>query len=114
MQLANEIKNAIDSEGDALVTVSESFDKVSDKIQIAFDTIHNISTESDVLNRDKGKVLDEMSSLSSISEENTASCQETTASIEELRKNIEIINTQATDTDNISEELKDSVAYFKL
>ena len=114
VQLANEIKNAIDSEGDALVTVSDSFDKVSDKIQITVDTIHNISTESDVLNQDKGKVLDEMSSLSSISKANTASCQETTASIEELRKNIEMINIQATDTDNIAEELKESVAYFKL
>ncbi|MBD5540096.1 MAG: hypothetical protein HDR00_02725 [Lachnospiraceae bacterium] len=114
VQLANQIKNAIDSEGDALISVSDSFDKVSDKIQITVDTIHNISTESDVLNHDKEKVLDEISSLSSISEENTASCQETTASIEELRKNIEMINVQAIDTDNISEELKESVAYFKL
>ena len=114
VQLANEIKNAIDSEGDALISVSDSFDKVSDKIKITVDTIHNISTESDVLNQDKGKVLDEISSLSSISEANTASCQETTASIEELRKNIEMINVQATDTNNISEELKESVAYFKL
>ncbi|MBD5532483.1 MAG: hypothetical protein HDQ98_09835 [Lachnospiraceae bacterium] len=114
VQLANQIKNAIDSEGDALVTVSDSFDKVSDKIQITVDTIHNISTESDVLNQDKGKVLDEISSLSSVSEANTASCQETTASIEELRKTIEMITIQATDTNNISEELKESVAYFKL
>ena len=114
VQLANEIKNAIDSEGDALASVSDSFDKVSDKIQITVDTIHSISTESDVLNRDKEKVLDEISSLSSISEANTASCQETTASIEELRQNIEMINTQATDTNNISEDLKESVAYFKL
>ena len=114
VQLANQIKNAIDSEGDALISVSDSFDKVSDKIQITVDTIHNISAESEVLNQDKGKVLEEISSLSSISEENTASCQETTASIEELRKNIEMINVQAIDTDNISEELKESVAYFKL
>ena len=114
VHLANQIKNAIDSEGDALASVSDSFDRVSDKIQITVDTIHSISTESDVLNHDKGTVLDEISSLSSISEANTASCQETTASIEELRKNIEMINTQATDTHNISEELKESVAYFKL
>ena len=114
VQLANEIKDAIDSEGDALFTVSDSFDKVSEKIQITVDTIHNISTEIDALNQDKEKVLDEIGGLSSISEENTASCQETTASIEELRKNIEMINIQATDTDNISEELKESVAYFKL
>ena len=94
--------------------MSDSFDKVSDKIQITVDTIHSISAESDVLNQDKEKVLDEINNLSAISEENTASCQETTASIEELRQNIEMINAQATDTDNISEELKESVAYFKL
>ena len=114
VQLANQIKDAIDSEGDALVTVSDSFDKVSDKIQIMVDTIHNISTEIGTLDKDKEKVLDEINSLSFISEENTASCQETTASIEELRENIEVISVQATDTDNISEELKESVSYFKL
>ncbi len=114
VQLANQIKDATDSEGNALVTVSDSFDKVSDKIQFTVDTIHSISREIDALNHDKEKVLDEISSLSSISQENTASCEETTASIEELRENIEMINIQATDTDNISEELKESVAYFKL
>ena len=114
VQLANQIKDAIDSEGNALVTVSDSFDKVSDRIQSTVNTIHNISTEIGALNQDKEKVLDEISSLSSISEENTASCQETTASIEQLRENIEKISIQATDTDNISEELKESVAYFKL
>lgn len=70
VQLANEIKDAIDSEGDALASVSDSFDRVSDKIRITADTILNISAESDVLNQDKGKVLDEISSLSSISEAN--------------------------------------------
>lgn len=50
--------------------MSDSFDRVSDKIRITADTILNISAESDVLNQDKGKVLDEISSLSSISEAN--------------------------------------------
>lgn len=114
VQLANQIKEAVDSEGNALATVSDSFDKVNDKIHITVDTIHNISKEIDALNQDKEKVLEEVSSLSAVSEENTASCQETTESIKELRENIEMINCQTTDTNNISEELKGSVSYFKL
>ena len=78
------------------------------------DTIHSISKEIDALNQDKEKVLEEVHSLSAVSQENTASCQETTDSIKELRENIEMINCQTTDTNNISEELKESVAYFKL
>ena len=114
VQLANQIKEAVDSEGNALATVSDSFDKVNDKIYVTVDTIHNISREIDTLNQDKEKVLEEVQSLSAVSEENTASCQETTDSIKELRENIEMINCQTTDTNNISEELKESVSYFKL
>lgn len=114
VQLANQIKEAIDSEGNALATVSDSFDKVNDKIYITVDTIHDISKEIDALNHDKEKVLEAVHSLSAVSEENNASCQETTDSIKELRENIEMINCQTTDTNNISEELKESVAYFKL
>ena len=114
VQLANQIKKVVDSEGNALATVSDSFDKVNDKIYITVDTIHNISKEIDALNQDKEKVLEEVHSLSAVSEENAASCQETTDSIKELRENMEMINSQTTDTNSISEELKESVAYFKL
>ncbi len=114
VQLANQIREAVDSEGNALATVSDSFDKVNDKIYVTVDTIHNISREIDALNKDKEKVLEEVQSLSAVSEENTASCQETTESIKELRENIEMINCQTTDTNHVAEELKESVAYFKL
>ncbi|MDE6319426.1 MAG: hypothetical protein K2M22_06940 [Lachnospiraceae bacterium] len=114
VQLANQIKEAVDSEGNALATVSDSFDRVNDKIHITVETIHDISKEIDALNHDKEKVLEEVRSLSAVSETNTASCQETTASIEELRENIEMISSQTTDTNNVSEELKESVSYFKL
>ena len=114
VQLANQIKEAVDSEGNALATVSDSFDKVNDKIYITVDTIHNISKEIDALNQDKEKVLEEVRSLSAVSEENTASCQETTDTIKELRENIEMISRQTTDTNSISEELKEAVAYFEL
>lgn len=112
--LANQIKEAVNTEGDALSTVSESFDSVSDKIQNTVKTIHNISKEIEALNQDKEKVLDEINGLSAISEENTASCQETTTSIENLRESIEMIESQTTDTNSISEELKESVSYFEL
>lgn len=114
VQLANHIKEAVDSEGNALATVSDSFDKVNDKIHITVDNIHDISKEIDALNQDKEKVLEEVRSLSAVSEENTASCEETTNSIKELRENIEMISCQTTDTNNISEELKEAVAYFEL
>lgn len=114
VQLANQIKKVVDSEGNALATVSDSFDKVNDKIYITVDTIHNISKEIDALNQDKENVLGQVQSLSAVSEENAASCQETTNSIKELQENIEMINSQTTDTNNISDELKKSVAYFKL
>lgn len=114
VELANQIKEAIDNEGAVLKDVDESFDAVNTKIEEAAEAIGSISEQTSVLNTDKATVLDEISTLSSISEENAASCEETTASMQELSANIETINMQAQNTKQVADDLTEAVAIFKL
>lgn len=111
--LANKIRDAVNNEGSVLQEVSNSFDAVDSKISTTADAISSIDDKASSVNEDKQKVLDEIANLSSISEENAASCQETNASMEELSATITTIANQAADTNEQAGKLNEAVAYFK-
>ena len=58
--------------------------------------------------------MNSVESLSSISEENAASTQETSASLMQLDTNMESVVAQAQDLQKIAEELTANVKYFKV
>ena len=62
----------------------------------------------------KEGILDSIESLSSISEENAASTEETSASIDQLNNNMETVVAEAEQLHEIAEELKRSVAFFRI
>jgi methyl-accepting chemotaxis protein len=66
------------------------------------------------MNADKDNILNSVESLSSISEENAASTQETSASLMQLDSTMESVVTQAEDLQRIAEELTEGVKYFKV
>lgn len=112
--LANRIKEAVNNEGTVLSQVSNSFDIVNDKIVQSADAIVEITRKSEGLDEAKGNVLDEINTLSSISEQDAASCEETNANMEEFTANMETINQQAMDTQDTSNQLKEAVSYFQI
>lgn len=111
---ANRIKAAIDNEGQVLRMVDMTFDMVDEKISETADAISTITEMTVNLDAAKIKVLDEIQNLSSISEENAASCEETNASMEALGSNVNEIQGQAAGTQDVSKKLRESVSYFKL
>lgn len=114
ISLANKIKTAVDNEGTVLSQVSNSFDIVNQKVVESSDAIMAITDKANSLDAAKAEVLDEVSTLSAISEEDAASCQETNANMEEFAANIENINQHAADTQDTSQQLRDAVSYFRL
>ena len=112
--LANRIKTAVDNEGQVLSQVSHSFDIVNQKIDESAEAIQAIADKTVTLDAVKAKVLDEINTLSAISQEDAAGCQETNASVEEFKSNIETINQQAMETQDTSKQLLDSVSYFRI
>lgn len=112
--LANRIKDAVDNEGVVLAKVSDTFDLVNDKVVQNADAIERITGKTQRLDEAKEKVLDEITTLSAISEEDAAGCQETNSNMEEFTANMEEINQQAANTQDTSNRLRESVAYFRV
>lgn len=61
----------------------------------------------------RSRVIDIISNLSSISQENAASTQETTASMEELNATINLVAKQADDVKQYAETLQEAISFFK-
>lgn len=113
-ELVGKIQNAIANEGDVLGEVKDSFSKVANSIESTSDSIDKISGKTDELVSVKEDVLNAIGELSSISEQNAASCEETTAVIEEINATISGINEASGETVDVSNELSERVAYFKI
>ena len=114
VKLAGDIKAAIDNEGSVLGRVNRSFEVVDKKVQSTAQSVGEITVHAGRLDVAKEGVLDEVSALSAISEQNAASCQETNAAMEELGVTVETINQETQDTRGASTELREAVAFFKL
>lgn len=113
-KIAGQIQDAVGKEADALKSVNRSFDDVENHIADAEAAVIRITETVDIVDHRKVSVLDAVSDLSGISEENAASAEEANASTEELRASIEEVAGQANELKNVIEQLNNSVAFFHL
>ena len=78
------------------------------------DTSSNISKQTGMLNDAKNVLLEIISDLSAISEENAASTEETNASMEELNATFTIISESANRLQGLAADLNKNISYFKV
>ncbi len=114
VEYAGQISEAVNNEGTVLTQVNDSFSVVNEKVGGTVDAIHTIAEKTQELDAAKAQVLDDVSALSSISEENAASCQETNASMEEIGATIQTIKEEADKTLEVTEILEKAVSAFKV
>lgn len=114
VSLAEQIKEAVSNEGNVLVEVEQGFEQVEQSIEQATDAMRQVTDKVEMINSGKDRVLDEISTLSSISEENAASTQETNASMQEMAANIAMIQNETSSTKSRSDELQSAVEFFKI
>ena len=114
VSLAEQIKEAVSNEGTVLTDVGEGFDQVERSIEQSTDAMRQVTDKVEAINRVKDRVLDEISTLSSISEENAASTQETNASMQEMAANIAMIQNETSSTKSRSDELQSAVEFFQI
>ena len=112
--LVEKIQASINNEGKVLKDVQDSFNEVTGCIDVTSEAITEIRDRAVNLDSAKDSVLDEISTLSSISEENAASCEETTASIQSVNATMENIASETRDTLDISNKLKSDISYFEI
>ncbi len=113
-ELTEAIKGAITNETAALEEMSESFDEMQKLLEETEEGNRQIVELVESMNTDKENILNSVESLSSISEENAASTQETSASLMQLDTTMESVVSQAEDLQKIAEELTEGVKYFRV
>lgn len=114
VEYAGQISEAVNNEGTVLNQVNDSFSVVNEKVGGTVNAINTIAEKTQELDVAKAQVLDDVSALSSISEENAASCQETNASMEEIGATIQTIKEESDKTLEVTNILEQAVSVFKV
>ena len=113
-RISGQIQDAVGKEAEALRSVNSNFDEVEKNIADAAEAVNKITEVVSAVEKNKVSVVDSISDLSGISEENAASAEEANASAEELRANVEKVAQEANELKSVIEQLNNSVAFFKL
>lgn len=88
--------------------------QVGDGIKVSQSGTEEIKINADSCDSARSSVVDIITNLSAISEENAASAQETTASMEELNATINTLASEAEKLDNLSKILKNDMNFFTI
>lgn len=88
------------------------FKAVNSGIEVSKGGTEQIRKSADSCNNARATVMDVISNLSAISEENAASSEETTASMEELNATINLLAEEAGNLKKISQKLNDDMKFF--
>ncbi len=114
VEYAGQISEAVNNEGSVLMQVNDSFSVVNEKVSGTVNAINTISSKTQELDSAKNQVIDDVSSLSSISEENAASCQETNASMQEIGATIATIKEESDKTMEVTNILQKAIEVFRI
>ncbi len=90
------------------------FGEVSDGISVSREGTERIRVSADSCDGARATVMDVISNLSAISEENAASSEETTASMQELNATLSMLANKAGELMQISEALNQEMKFFKM
>ena len=110
----NSVKDSNADTQTALGESLESINKMMKEIDNTVKGIEEISVDTDNSIQAKDSVVDTMSALSAISEENAASAEETGASMEELNATVTTLNEAASNLNNIADKLNTEMKFFKI
>lgn len=114
VQIMNEVNEIVAEQQQKLIQTKEKFGLVSSGIEASSKESSVISSQAEECNRERGKVVDVIQSLSAVSEENAASTQQTTASMQELNATINLLAEAAGELKKVSQSLEENVSFFKL
>lgn len=109
----NEVKAHLQEQQKNLRDTKQEFANVSAGIQDTKSQSGRVDGQAKECDTSRVGVIDIISSLSSISQENAASTQQTTASVEELTATINMVAQQATSVQEQAKLLEEAMKFFK-
>ncbi|MBQ3906199.1 MAG: hypothetical protein II743_05455, partial [Lachnospiraceae bacterium] len=113
MALSKDVEKSLSEEKTILSETKSCFATLSSEITRSVDEIGSISAKTVSLEGIRNDIIDKVTSLSAISQENTASNEEVSNSMKSIVENIEVINEQVNELNKMSEVLDKTMDYFK-
>ena len=113
-KLTAKIKESTTGEVAALEAMEESFDQMMTLLQETEEGNKSIMAMVEELNTHKDAIVNSMENLSSISEENAASTEETGASLSMLEATMQNIVEEANHLNEVAEQLQQNVSFFRV
>jgi methyl-accepting chemotaxis protein len=112
----NAAESIKDSNGNQQTALGETLQSVNSMLEDIASTVggvQRIAAGAETCETSKNSVVDTMSALSAISEENAASSQETGASMQELSATVTTLAESAKGLKDVAEKLNQEMAFFK-
>lgn len=110
----NEVKLLLQEQQEHLKNTQNEFSNVSTGIQHTRSQSNQVDVQAKDCDASRSSVIDIISNLSAISQQNAASTEQTTASMEELTATINIVTQQADSVRDQAVELEEAMKFFKL
>ncbi len=114
MKVMSQAEGLIAEQQQKLNATKTRFMEVSTGIDTSREDTNVIRNNADSCDQARSQVVDVISNLSAISQENAASAQQTTASMEELNATINMLAEAAANLKVLSEELNSEMEFFQL
>jgi methyl-accepting chemotaxis protein len=114
IEVMNEAETLIKEQQTKLDDTKHRFNDVSEGIGVSRGETNIIHDNASACDKARDTVVDVITNLSAISEENAASSQETTASMEELNATINMLAEAAGNLKQLSKELNEDMDFFSL
>lgn len=109
-----EVKRLLQEQQENLKNTREEFANVSEGIQDTRSHSDQVDGQAKDCDQSRTSMIDLISNLSAISQENAANTEETTASMQELNSTIAVVAQQADDVMEQADTLKEAISFFKL
>ena len=114
VEVMNHVREMIDTQQKMLSDTAAQFFKVDEGIDLSRTEAQAIRERSTACNDSKEGIVDGMANLSAISEENAASTQETTASMEMLSHTIDSLAEESQTVHDLVNQLQEKMSFWKV
>lgn len=114
VDVMQDVEQIINEESTKLLQTRTEFENVSRGIERSRSETEGIKGRTASCDNSRQSVVDTVTNLSAISEENAASTQQTTASMQELNATINMLAEEAGSLTQLSEALDQEVNYFRI
>ncbi len=107
------VQESVKNQKELMQKTTVAIDDLLQGISTTVTEVQGISSYAQACDSSKAGVIDAMSGLSAVSEQNAASSEETSASMEELNATVITLADSAEELKNISEQLNKNISFFK-